>query len=138
MKKKGFIKRYGEEVYERRLEKARQCKARNPEQVVEQHHEQSHKGGKRYEKRLLYEQTGLQGERNKARRKHRGMWGPFKNVIAPESVLHHEWLPGTADYAGLALVEADQHMHGVIDVIEILEGEITLFTEKELLDRGKL
>ena len=34
------------------------------------------------------------------------------------------------------VVEKDQHIHGFIDVIQILEGEITLFTEEEIKNRG--
>ena len=40
-------------------------------------------------------------------------------------------------YRGLALVEADQHTHGFIDVIKILDGEITIFTEAELRGEEK-
>jgi hypothetical protein len=31
-----------------------------------------------------------------------------------------------------ALVEADQHMHGVINVIEVRDGNITLLTEERV------
>jgi hypothetical protein len=50
--------------------------------------------------------------------------------------LHHQWIPETADYTGLALVEAKPHKHGIIDVIQILEGAITVFSEKELREQG--
>jgi hypothetical protein len=67
--------------------------------------------------------------------RHGYYWRPYKNIIAPGSQLHHNWIPGTADYTGLALVEADQHMRGFIEVIQILEGKITLFTEKEIREQ---
>jgi hypothetical protein len=41
-------------------------------------------------------------------------------------------MQGTAEHRGVALVEADQHMRGFVDVIEILEGEIRLPTEAEV------
>jgi hypothetical protein len=76
--------------------------------------------------------TGLQGARNKIRGRHSHEYKPYKAIIAPESQLHHEWLPDSPEYRGLALVEADPHMHGFVDVIEILDGEITLLTEEEV------
>ena len=36
------------------------------------------------------------------------------------------------EYRSTALVEADQHMHGIVDVIEILEGKIRFLTEEEI------
>jgi len=38
----------------------------------------------------------------------------------------------------LALVEKDQHMRGIIDVIEVLEGKITLLTEEAILKTPEL
>ena len=67
---------------------------------------------------------------------HGNLWRKYKNIIAPESQIHHEWIPGTANYRGVALVEADQHMHGIVDVIEILEGKITLLTEDKVKEKG--
>ena len=40
-------------------------------------------------------------------------------------------VPKTARYMGVALVERNLHRHGIIRVIEILEGQITLLTEEE-------
>ena len=108
----------------------------NPEEVKANSLEASRKGGKYYEKRLEYRRTGLQGQRNKIRSAHRKQYYPYKKVIAPDSQLHHEWIPNTADFRGVALVEKNQHMHGYIDVIQILEGEITLLTEEEIKKRG--
>ena len=153
MKKDKFIERYGRAAWERHLEQNRQWKEANPEkmaeykrrwaeanpgQVKEHAHNQSRKGGSGYEKALKYGHTGLQGERHKIRNKHGHMWRQYKNIVAPDSQIHHSWHPGTSRYTGVALVEADQHRHGIIDVIQILEGKITLFTEKELRERGEL
>ena len=149
--KEEFIERHGEEAYDKHLEQKRQeYKAKpdkvkawvrqwqeaNPGKMEEYVHSQCRKGGKGYEKKLKYEHTGLLGERNKIRSKHARMWRQYKSIIAPGSQLHHQWRPGTSEYSGLALVEADPHMHGIIDVIRILDGEITVFTEKELRERG--
>ena len=38
---------------------------------------------------------------------------------------------GTARYMGIALVEKNAHRHGIVNVIEILEGQLTLLTEEE-------
>jgi exonuclease VII large subunit len=162
MKKEEYIERYGEEAYEKILEQKQayhkanketdnarskkyreehpeQVKARNkkyneehPEQVKTNAQEQDRKGGKRYEKHLEYQHTGLQGDRNRIRNKHNKQYKPYKDIIAPASQIHHEWVPDTSEYRGVALVEKDQHMHGIVDVIEILDGEITLRTEEEV------
>lgn len=95
------------------------------------HNKCNRKGGKYYERKKEYNATGVQGERNKIRGKHGRVWRRYKRIIAPASELHHEWGIGTSEYAGLALVERNAHRYGMIKVIEILEGEITLFSEKE-------
>lgn len=181
MKKSDFIKRYGEDAYEKMLKQTRdwqkghreQIKAynkiyreahreevkttmkkdhdktpetvnaynrkyrkENPEKVIIDHQEQSRKGGRRYDKNLVYKRTGIQGEKNSTRTKHAREYRPYKDIIAPDSQLHHEWKPNTSDYRGVALVEADAHQYGIVDVIEILDGEITLLTEEEV-KRGK-
>lgn len=104
----------------------------NPEKVKMKSYAKDRKGGKYYEKKLEYNRTGLAGERNRVRAKHGRLWGPYKRIIAPDSVQHHQWRPGTAKYDGVALVEKDQHQYGIIDVIQILEGKITLLTEEEV------
>ena len=76
--------------------------------------------------------SGIPHAKNLIRKKHLKKWAPYKKIIAPASQLHHEWIPETADYRGMALVEKDQHLHGFIDVIQVLEGEITLLTESEI------
>ena len=70
--------------------------------------------------------------------KHAKQYKPCKAIIATDSQLHHEWIPKTAEYRGLALVEKDQHMHGFVDVIKILDGKITLLTEEEVKNGGEI
>lgn len=135
MKKAEFLKRYGEEAYKKRLGQIRVWREAHSEKIEEHNHELSRKSGKRYEKKLEYNRTGLCGERNKVRSKHRKEYYPFKQIIAPDSQLHHSWRPESPDYDGVALVEKDQHMHGIIEVIQILEGEITLFSEREIREQ---
>ena len=132
MKKEEYIRKYGEVAYDRMLQQNRDWKVQHPDEAKANHQEVSQKGGKYYEKWLKYNHTGLQGERSKIRRNHARLYYPYKQVISPNSQIHHEWIPGTADFRGVALVETDQHMHGYIDVIKILDGKITLFTEKEI------
>jgi hypothetical protein len=123
----------GKEEY-REKEKAynRKYQEENPEKVIANHQEESRKGGNRYDKHLKDNRTGLQGVKNRIRSDHRTQYKPYKDIIAPDSQIHHEWIPKTAEYTGLALVEAEQHMHGIVDVIEILDGEITLLTEEQI------
>ena len=152
MNKEEFIKRYGKVAHEKWRQQSkdwkkqhreehngfnRKCCTANPEKVKMHNQEHSRKGGKYYEKFLEYCHTGLQGERNKIRAKHTKQYRNTKQAT-PNSVLHHEWIPGTANYRGLALVEKVPHQHGIIKVIKVLEGEITLFTEKERIgEKGK-
>ena len=155
MKKEEFIKRYGEKGYEKKQEYNKQWGARNRDKQLKSNrrwvathpdkakaHSQvasqecTRKGGKYYEKTLQYHRTGLQGGRKVIRNKHGHLYRPYKQIIAPDSVLHHEWIPETANYTGVALVETDQHQYGYIDVIQILEGEITLLTEDEIRNGG--
>jgi len=132
--KDDFIKRYGKAMYNRRLKRAQTWWKKHPENS----RKWGRKGGELYEKYQIYKQTGLQGERNKIRSKHGYKWRPYKHIIAPNSQIHHQWLPGTAGYTGVALVEKDQHIHGFIKVIQILEGEITLFCEANVLARNEV
>jgi CTP synthase (UTP-ammonia lyase) len=104
----------------------------NPEKVKARAQKSSRKGGKYYEYKKNYNATGLQGDRNRIRNKHRHQYQRFKHIIAPTSQIHHEWIPNTADFRGAALVETDQHQYGVVNPIVILEGEITLLTEAEI------
>lgn len=146
MKKEEFIERRGEAAYKKMIQQNSDWnalhreeisiqeagwRAANPAKVKANHQKHTCKGGKYHERHLEYEHTGLRGERNRIRKRHGKQYRPFKNIIAPESQIHHEWVPGTAEYRGVALVEADQHMHGYIDVIKILDGKITLLTEQK-------
>jgi hypothetical protein len=162
MKKAEIIERYGEAEYTRRLEQGREYKKahreeanattkkyreehleetkaavkkyqdEHPEKMIAINHERNRKGGKYYDKMLEDKRTGIPGEKNKIRSKHQYKYKPYKDIIAPESQIHHEWIPDTCEYRGVALVEAEQHMHGFVDVIEILDGKITLLTEEEV------
>ena len=143
MKKEEIIKKYGEENYKNRLlqgqewarthpEESSRWGETHPETVKASGRKRCRKGGKYYERKIKYNSTGIQGQRNHIRRAHRKKWQLFKQIIAPESQMHHEWIPGTSEYRGTALVEKDQHQHGIIKVIKILEGEITLLTEEAI------
>jgi phosphosulfolactate synthase (CoM biosynthesis protein A) len=136
MKKADMIERYGEEAYEKVLEQGREktkkYKEEHPEQVKADNRELNRKGGKYYDKHQEYQHTGLQGARNRIRSNHRIQYKPYKDIIAPDSQIHHEWVPDSTEYRGIALVETDAHMHGFVDVIEILDGEITLLTEEQI------
>lgn len=145
MKKEGIIKKYGKATYEKMIQQSKdwkeshpeenkRWKKENPDKVQANERKRSHKGGKYYAKQLIASRSGLRGERSRVRNKHRASYRPFKNIIDPKglSEIHHEWISETANYVGLALVEAEQHAYGYINVIQILEGEITLLTEAEI------
>lgn len=163
--KSDYIAKHGEAAYAKRLERRREWgrklpggekqrsqerrdanpeqarehdrawRERNPDKIIEKGRKVSRKGGAYYEKKQKYKQTGIPGEREHIRMRHGYYWRPYKRIIAPDSVLHHQWRPGTAEYDGIALVETDQHMHGFVKVIEILDGKITLLTEKEIREQ---
>ena len=141
MNKEEIIANYGIAAYENMQAHSKGWKDAHPEEVAASNAvsnpEICRKGGKYYNKHLVDVRTGLQGERNTIRKKHAHKWRRVKRIIAPGSQIHHEWIPGTAKYRGVALVEADQHMDGGIDVIHILEGNITLLTEKEVRDQER-
>ena len=68
-------------------------------------------------------------ERHKERAKAYNKYGSIKKRLEKKLgiklQLHHEWIDGTAQYNGLALVDAELHRKGIIKVILLLEGEIT-------------
>ena len=134
MNKADFIKEYGEEAYVKQQEQTRVWRMLHPTRIHANSQEQNCKGGKRYRKRLIYNRTGLRGKRRSIRGEHQKLYRSYKNIIDPDGLtqIHHEWIQETADYRGVALVEANSHMHGYIDVIQILEGEITLLVETEI------
>lgn len=104
----------------------------NPEITKRKDQQTCRKEGRRYAYHLKYNTTGLPREKELIRKKHRRLYQTFKQLIAPDSQIHHEWVSGTPEYTGVALVEVDQHMHGYIDVIKILDGKITLLTEEKV------
>jgi len=87
---------------------------------------QSRKGGKYYEHMLQYERIGLRRERKIVRNRHRLRWNKHKGNWFTETEIHHEWLEGTANYRGIAIVDKTEHQHGIINPIEILEGTVGL------------
>jgi hypothetical protein len=137
MKKEKCIERYGEDEYERRLTMSREWNREHPEehQAGRERWEKEHPE-KVAEYKRRHHKTGIQGLKNKVRTKDADFYRRFKKVIAPTSQLHHEWSNnGTAEYTGVALVEADQHMYGFVEVIHVVRGEISLFTEASLQGR---
>ena len=167
MKKSETIKRYGIEAYTKQLEQNHVWQKINREKVntkskkyYEEHPEKvkatnknwreanpdkwtalaqeaSHKGGKRYNKMLEHQRTGIPGERNRIRGEHNREFREIKRSLVQEVELHHEWIPESAEYRGVALVEAKAHRNGIIDVIVLLDGDITLLEEEEVKNNGK-
>ena len=142
-----FIKRYGYDKWDMSLEdwrewydlnqqeskgKARIWRSQHPDIVKQKNREIWSAGGKYYAKNILYNKTGLRRERNKIRNIDSVRFRNFKRIIAPNSIIHHQWIPGTSNFSGSALVEKKAHQYGFIDVIQILDGEITVLTEEEL------
>lgn len=125
MKKEEYIRKFGEDAYERKLEDNRKYRGKGGPSY-EKKLASARKGGLGYAHLLEYNGRRLRHGRNLIRQRHRGRWTKYKNIVAPRSEIHHEWIPGTVNYRGVALVEADKHHYGIIDVIQILGGEITL------------
>ena len=136
MRKAECIKRYGKAAYEKQQQQTRDWRIANPDKVKAtnqvSNREGNRKGGKYYEHTIEHNMSGLPHERKNVRGVHQHRYRNYKRIIAPDSQIHHQWIPNTANYTGVALVEKDQHLHGFIDVIQILEGEITLLTEDEI------
>ena len=136
MRKAEFIKKYGIKAYERAQQQwnegSRLRRLNHPKEVIANHRKEARKGGKYYKHYREHQSTGIPGERNLIRNKHRSRYRKYKRIIAPDSQIHHQWIPNTAMYRGVALVEKYQHQYGFIDVIQILEGEITLLSEEDI------
>lgn len=128
-----YFREYQREYYKENKEEISENRRlwyeNNPEKVKQRGSEQCRKGGKRYEKMLEYEGIGLRKERSSIRRRDRKRWKRFKDIIASDTEVHHEWIPGTAKYNGIALVDKSEHQHGMINPVLILEGEIKLMEE---------
>lgn len=140
MKKEERIKKYGKTAYERKMQQSQEWNKKNQDKIKASNDktgpEQSRKGGKYYDKKRKHQMTGIPHDKELVRGTHKRRWSPYKQIIAPESQIHHEWIPATSKYHGVALVEKYQHQHGFIDVIQILEGKITLLTEAEIKKGG--
>lgn len=71
----------------------------------------------------LYLSTGLQGLRHKIRvrdnQNKQYRW--LKSNLCRDTHIHHEWIPETSDYKFSALVDASEHLHGIIKPIIILQ-----------------
>lgn len=115
-------------------ERCKQWRVANPDKVELNRQEQARKGGKYYNQHVRYMATGIPGEKAAIRNKYQFRYRKYKQIIDPEGLtaLHHEWIPRTSEWSGLALVEKYQHQHGFINVIQILEGKIMLPTEEEV------
>lgn len=152
MNKAEFINCYGDDAYRKKEEHTRmwrkahrekmcefskKWRLANPKKLREVRDERSKHGGRGYDKTLKYNRTGLRGRRARIRGIHGHKWRQYKKIIAQGSQLHHQWRLGSAGYDGVALVETNQHQHGIIDVILILEGRVTLLTEAEVRERKK-
>ena len=154
MNKEEFIRKYGEEAYEAKVRRRRESRksrqgyknelagsaiwwSKNLEKIEEYAKGRNRPGGIYYDEILRKNKEGLRHERAKRRGRDGHKYREYKQIIDPEglSQVHHSWYRGSAECSGIALVEKSQHQHGYIDVIQILEGEITLFTEAEIRER---
>ena len=135
-RKEEYIARHGEDAWERHLGKKRTWKKAHPEQrwdikypekAKALQRESCRKGGKHYEKRRERDKKGLRHERILIRNRHRKEFHEIKDTLAVEVELHHEWIGDTTEYRGMAFVEKVAHRNGIIDVILLLDGEITIY-----------
>ena len=83
--------------------------------------------------RRRYHNNPLHRERHKVRNRDRSKYRPYKRIIDPEGLtcIHHNWIPGTAEYTGKAIVEKDLHQkaHDFVKPILILDDHIELMKD---------
>ena len=109
MRKEDYIRKRGIAAYEELLQQSKDWKKahpkerrvinnkwaeRNPEKVKAHGRKISRKGGKYYEHRRQHQANGIPHEKVLIRNKHGYHYRSYKRIIAPDSVLHHQWLPG--------------------------------------------
>lgn len=134
MKKEETIQRRGEEAYKREMALSKIWWKAHPEKLEEYAKERNRPGGRYYGTVLRKNKEGLRHKRANRRSRDGQKYRHYKKIIDPNGLtqLHHSWYGGSAECEGVALVEKEQHQHGYIDVIEILEGNITILTEDEI------
>lgn len=102
----------------------------NPAKVRGYSLDQSTKGGKGYLKMRAYSQQPVPNARHRVRARHETKYRGIKLLLESffeglKLQLRHQWLSGTAEYTGLALVDTERHQRGIISVVYPLEGVIT-------------
>lgn len=146
MKKQEMIDRYGEEWYnEHRLEPAKKWVREHREEHAEYNrkYRQEHREEKiKYQKKywgakadpdsIPHKRQLIRARDNRRYNPIRQFWSHLKTDI------HHEWIPDTADYMFIALVERSKHQYGIIDPICILEGEVAVNLDADLINKNKI
>lgn len=132
MNKEESLAKYGKGAYKKHLEQRRQWDLEHPEKARARSRKRNRRDGELYAQSRKYQTSGVQNKRNKIRSRHRCKWREYKKIIAPDSEIHHAWIEMSWKYTGVALVERNAHRHGIIDVIKILNGEITPLLEEKL------
>ena len=91
-----------------------------------------HKGGTHYEKEKEYNRTGLRGERHRIRCIHRKAYRLFKKFFGIDTNIHHEWIPGTAKYRSICVLEVEDHKD------KMFENPVLFFTNNQLVLRTNI
>jgi hypothetical protein len=134
MNKNAFIEKWGIVAYEKRMKMSRDWRQAHPENTEKWHKQirdwkRTHPirvkriardSYRKHRQEILNRQcTDTEGMRRSIRAKCGRIWALYKNIIAPGSRLHYEWIPETVEYKCIALVEKDQSQYSFNDVIHI-------------------
>ena len=65
-------------------------------------------------------------EKHNIRNHHQRKYKPLRRMF-PGAVIHHQWIGKSSLYDGVALVDGKLHHSNIIEIIRLLEGEITKF-----------
>ena len=113
MKKGKNVKRYGKDKYKVLKERANDLHRIRQLQTTEK--------------------VQLAEQRRKIREKNRKKYQSHKKAVDPEglTLFYHAWTQGTSNCRGVALIsKAEYAFHGRIKLIEVLEGNIPMLTER--------
>jgi hypothetical protein len=133
MNKNAFIEKWGIAAYEKRMKVSRDWRQAHPENTEKWRKQicdwkRTHPirvkriardSYRKHRKEILNRQcTDTEGLRRSIRGKHR-IWSKYKRFVALATRQHYEWIPETAEYKCIALVENDLRQYPFENVIHI-------------------
>jgi hypothetical protein len=126
MNKADFIQMHGEVLWAEKIAAARRLRAAFTNLNYSSQQDALRQLWKKQNPRKsVKNQTEIQAERDKIRARDGRKWRSLKQQYFQELDVHHSWVEDTSNYLGAALVEKEAHRKGLINVVQILEGQIT-------------